>query len=112
MIKAHIFADYFFSYLEPPVEEMESNDKEAVDDGFESFDSEDFEDAGQVFSNFSCMFLNPKIFSNLNSNCSNLLDLITSRNKFKKHSEIVLVISKFLQILGLQPRISKVFLDH
>ena len=27
---------------------MESNDKEAVDDGFESFDSEDFEDAGQV----------------------------------------------------------------
>ena len=39
----------FFSYLEPPVEEMESNDKEAVDDGFESFDSEDFEDAGQVF---------------------------------------------------------------
>ena len=29
---------------------MESNDKEAVDDGFESYeDSEDFEDAGQVF---------------------------------------------------------------
>ena len=26
--------------------------------------------------------------------------------------QIVLVISKFLQILGLQPRISKVFLDH
>ena len=45
-----------------PVEEMESNDKEAVDDGFESFDSEDFEDAGQVFSNFSCRFLNPNIF--------------------------------------------------
>ena len=40
---------YYFSYLEPTVEEMESNDKEAVDDGFESFDSEDFEDAGQVF---------------------------------------------------------------
>ena len=63
MIKAHIFPElFFFSYLEPPVEEMESNDKEAVDDGFESFDSEDFEDAGQVFSNFSCMFLNPNNF--------------------------------------------------
>ena len=53
----------FFLYLEPPVEEMESNDKEAVDDGFESYeDSEDFEDAGQVFSNFSCRFLNPNSF--------------------------------------------------
>jgi hypothetical protein len=42
-----------FSYLEPPVEEMESNDKEAVDDGFESYeDSEDFEDAGQVILAF------------------------------------------------------------
>ena len=31
---------------------MESNDKEAVDDGFESYeDSEDFEDAGQVSCN-------------------------------------------------------------
>ena len=69
------------------------------------------------FSNFSCMFLNPDIFfSNWNSNCS-------SRNKLKKHSVakncsdlslfeyIVLVISKFLQILGLQPRISS-FIDH
>ena len=48
----------------------------------------------------------------------------TSRNKLKKHSvtkncsdlslfeQIVLVISKFLQILGLQPWISKVFLDQ
>ena len=47
-----------------------------------------------------------------------------SRNKLKKHSvtkncsdlslfeQIVLVISKILQILSLQPRISKVFLDH
>ena len=34
-------------------------------------------------------------------NCSDLL-----------WEKIVLVISKFLQILGLQPRISKVFLDH
>ena len=28
------------------------------------------------FSNFSCMFLNPKNFSNLNSNCSNSLGII------------------------------------
>ena len=60
------------------------------------------------------------IFSNLNSNYSNLLDL-RSRNNLKKHSvtkmfydlslfeQIVLEISNFLQILGLQPRISKVF---
>ena len=27
----------------------------------------------ELFSNFSCMLLNPNIFSNLNSNCSNLL---------------------------------------
>ena len=30
---------------------------------------------GTIFSNFSCMFVNPKKFSNLDSNCSNLLDL-------------------------------------
>ena len=60
-------------------------------------------------------------FSNLNYNCSDLI-WETSRNKLKKHfvtnnfsdlslfQQIVLVISKFLQILGLQPRISKVFL--
>ena len=29
----------------------------------------------RVFPNFSCMFLNPNNFSNLNSNCSNLLYL-------------------------------------
>ena len=28
-----------------------------------------------IFSNFSCMFLNPNIFSDLNSNCYNSLDL-------------------------------------
>ena len=39
----------------------------------------------RYFSNFSCMFLNPNNFFQ---------------------------ISKILQILGLQPRISKVFLDH
>jgi len=49
-----------------------------------------------------------------------------SRKKLKEHSvsiiglidnlslfeKIVLVISKFLKILGLQPQISKVFLDY
>ena len=73
--------------------------------------------------NFSCRFLNCNHFFTI------WIDLMyqiwkTSRNKLKKHSvtknwsdlslfeQIVLVISKFLQILGLQPRISKVFLDH
>ena len=36
------------------------------------------------FSNFSCMFLNPNIFSNLNSNCSNLLDLRNLQEQVKK----------------------------
>ena len=79
----------------------------------------------KMFSNFSCMFLNPKFFSNLNSNCSNLLDMRNlQEQKLKKHSVtkncfdlslfewIVLVISKVLQILGLQPQISKVSLNH
>ena len=45
------------------------------------------------------------------SNCSNLLAMRNLQEQVKKHSvsKIVLVISKFLQILGLQPRISKVF---
>ena len=29
----------------------------------------------RIFSNFSCMFLNPNIFSNLNYNCSNLWEM-------------------------------------
>ena len=53
----------------------------------------------EVFSNFSCMFLNPNIFSNLNSHCSTLLDspgrsqksILSSKNSLLK--EIVLVIS-------------------
>ena len=36
----------------------------------------------KCFSNFSCMFLNPK--SNLNSNCSNLLDLKNFQGQVKK----------------------------
>ena len=32
------------------------------------------------FSNFSCMFLNPSIFFNLNTNCSNLTNLLDMRN--------------------------------
>ena len=62
------------------------------------------------FSNFSCMFLNLNIFYNLN--CSNLLDIRNLQDQFKNHSvnkiscglslfeEIVLVISKILQIKG------------
>ena len=38
-----------------------------------------------IFSNFSCMFLNPNNFSNLNSNCSNLLDLRNLQEQAKKH---------------------------
>ena len=62
------------------------------------------------------MFLNPNNFFQFQ------ILIETSRNKLKKHSvtkncsdlllfeKIVQVISKFLQILGPQPRISKVFL--
>ena len=74
-----------------------------------------------LFSKFSGMFQYPNIFL-----IWSLIVLIyyiweTSRNKLKKHSvtencsdlsqfeDIVLVISKFLQILGIQPRISKDF---
>ena len=39
----------------------------------------------RCFSNFSCMFLNPNIFfSNLNSNCSNLLDMTNLQGQVKK----------------------------
>ena len=60
------------------------------------------------FSNFSCMFLNPNILSNLNSNCSNSLDMRNPQEQVKKHSltkncsdlslfeKIVLVISKLI----------------
>ena len=70
-----------------------------------------------AISNFSCMFLNPITFSNLNSNCSKQLDLRNLKEQVKKDSVtrncselslfewIVLVISKILQILGLQHRI-------
>ena len=43
-----------------------------------------------LFLKFSCMFLNPNIFSYLNSNCSNLLDMrnlqAPGASYFKKHS--------------------------
>jgi hypothetical protein len=38
------------------------------------------------FSNFSCMFLYPKVFSRLNSNCSNLLDMRNLQEQVKKPS--------------------------
>ena len=39
-----------------------------------TFDERDIVEGIQfiLFSNFSCMFLNPNYFSNLNSNCSNV----------------------------------------
>ena len=64
------------------------------------------------------------IFSNMNFNCSNLLDMINLQEQVKKHSVtkycsdlslfeyIILVISKKFQILGLQYRTSKVLLNH
>ena len=50
----------------------------------------------KVFLKFSYMFLNPNIFSNLYSNCSDLLGKIreTSRNKLKKHSVTKIVLNK------------------
>ena len=75
------------------------------------------------FSNFSCRFINPNYFFPISIVLIHSIRK-TSRNKLKEHSvtknysdlslfeEIVLVLSKILQILGLQLRISKVFLDH
>ena len=37
-----------------------------------------------TFSNFTCMFLNPNSFFNLNSNCSNLLDMSNLLEQVKK----------------------------
>ena len=45
-----------------------------------------------MFSNISWRFLNPNIFSILNHNCSNVLDL-SSRNKLKKHSVSKIVLT-------------------
>ena len=39
---------------------------------------------GENFSNFSCVFLNPNIFSDLNANCSNLLDMRNLPEQVKK----------------------------
>ena len=71
------------------------------------------------FSNFSFIFLNPNIFFQFE------LYLIVShlQEQVKKHSvtknyydlslfEKSVMLISFLQILSLQPRISKVFLDH
>ena len=38
----------------------------------------------QVFSNFSCRFLNPTIFSNSNHNCSNVLDVRNLQERVSK----------------------------
>ena len=56
------------------------------------------------FLTFPACFSIPIFFSKLNSNCSNLLDMKNLQEQVKK--------VKILQILDLQPPISKVFLDH
>ena len=63
------------------------------------------------FLTFPACFSIPIIFSNLNSNCSNLLYLRNLQEQVKK---IVLTFhcSRDIKNFGLQPRISKVFLDH
>ena len=68
-----------------------------------------------AFLTFPACFYIPIIFSNMNYNCSDLLDLRNIQEKVKKafcyqklFEQIVLVISKILQILGLQPPISNV----
>ena len=43
-----------------------------------------FQDLLPSFSNSSSMFLNPDNFSNLNYNCSNLLDMINLQEQVKK----------------------------
>ena len=75
----------------------------------------------RTFLNFPAYFYFSIFFSNLNLNCSNLQDMGNFLEQVKKtfcyqkcldlslFEWIVLVISKKLQILGLQPRISKVF---
>ena len=72
-----------------------------------------------IFANLSCMFLNPNNFSEMNSNCSNLLDLRTLQEQVKKAFccpklfclfGVWTNCSKFLPILGLQPLI--LFLDR
>ena len=77
------------------------------------------------FSKFSCRFLNNTyFFSNLNSVCSNVLNLRNLKDQIKKAfcfkhwtdisllEQSIIVISKCLQLLGLHPLISKVFLHQ
>ena len=50
-------------------------EKEGEEGQGEKTEGEEKEVAGMLiwyFPNFSCMFLNPNIFSNMSSNCSNL----------------------------------------
>ena len=78
-----------------------------------------------IFSNFYCMLPNPNdSFSNLNSDCSNILDMRNLRKQVKKafcYQKLLWpftvwincsIYLKNFQILGFQPRISKVLLDH
>ena len=81
------------------------------------------EKSEKIISNFSCMFLNPNSFFPISIPIVLIyyVDMRNLREQIKKHSVInncselslfewtVLVISYILQILSLQPRISKDF---
>ena len=79
----------------------------------------------KTFFNFSCMFLNPNNFSNLNSNCSTFLDLRNLQEQVEKafcYQKLIWPftvwthcssdLNFFLQTLDLQSRISKVLINH
>ena len=76
----------------------------------------------KYFLTFPACFEIPIIFSNVNNNCSSLSYLRNLQEQVKKafwscsdlslFEQIVLVVTKFLQLIGLQPRISKNVLGH
>ena len=50
----------------------------------------------KVFSNFSCMFLNPNVVVfNLNYNCSNLLDMRNLQEQVKKNIRLPKIVLTF-----------------
>ena len=75
-----------------------------------------------IFSNFSCMFLNPNNFFSLNSNCSNLLDLRNLKQTVKKAYCYQKLFWPFTVrtncssdlnfFANSRPSVSKVVLDH
>ena len=75
-----------------------------------------------IFLTFPAVFYIPIFFSNLNYNCSNFLDVTNLQEQIKKafcHQKLFWPFTvrtnsdlKIFANLGLQPQISKVFLDH